>query len=150
MWAVTNWKNSDRYPYTMVDSCTNQSTAVDAVCKEKDLAIWSTSDLKPALYCQRAAAKAMQVFGLIRRTFKSISVNTFSFLYKMYTPWILCTSLESLLKCNDMPLRCNLMDIIMLIQLYKLFTLSCTTPLIMQGSTFQLQINNILYQPIFH
>jgi len=40
--------------------------------------------LKPSLHCQRAAVRATQVLGLIRRSFKIKSINTLVFLYKMY------------------------------------------------------------------
>jgi len=38
---------------------------ISEVQEEKDLGIWCTKDLKPSLQCQRAAAKAMQVLGLL-------------------------------------------------------------------------------------
>ena len=52
--------------------------------EEKDLGIWCTEDLKPSLQCRKAAAKAMQVLGLLRRSFKLFSVDLLTFLYKMY------------------------------------------------------------------
>ena len=36
------------------------------------------------MHCQKAAVKASQVLGLIRRAFKINSVEMFIFLYKMY------------------------------------------------------------------
>ena len=47
--------------------------------EEKDLGVWCTSDLKPSLHCQKAAVKASQVLGLIRRSFKINSVEMFIF-----------------------------------------------------------------------
>ena len=46
-------------------------------------------DLKPYLHCQRAAVKASQVLGLIRRCFKINSVDMLVFLFKMYVRPIL-------------------------------------------------------------
>ena len=54
------------------------------VTEEKDLGVWCTSDLKPSLHCRKAAVKASQALGLIRRTFKINSAEMFLFLYKMY------------------------------------------------------------------
>ena len=36
---------------------------------EKDLGITVTNDLKPSVQCAKAAAKAMQVLGIIKRNF---------------------------------------------------------------------------------
>ena len=75
--------NSLPYSYFMLDSLTSQPAALNTVHEEKDLGIWCTSDLKPSLHCQRAAAKVMQVLGLIRRSFAIITPDMFTFLYKM-------------------------------------------------------------------
>jgi len=52
--------------------------------EEKYLGVWCTKDLKPSLQCQKAAAKAMQILGLLRRSFKHFLVDLLTFLYKMY------------------------------------------------------------------
>ena len=41
--------------------------------QEKDLGVWFTSDLKPSLHCCKAAASAMRVLSMIRRSFVNIS-----------------------------------------------------------------------------
>jgi len=58
--------------YTLTDSSTNSSVILEEVNEEKDLSVWCT--LKPSIHCQRAAVKATQVLGLIKRLFK-IKVN---------------------------------------------------------------------------
>ena len=65
---------------TMEDSLTGLPTSLETVDEEKDLGIWCTNDLKPSLQCQKAAAKASQVLGLIRRSFKINSVDMLVFL----------------------------------------------------------------------
>jgi len=75
---------SQPHPYFMMDSSTYRPIAVNAVSEEKDLGIWCTGSLKPSFQCQRAAAKAMQVLGLIRRSFKILSSDMLTFLYKIY------------------------------------------------------------------
>ena len=77
--------NSLPASYTMYDGTTNVSTDLELVNEEKDLGVWCTSDLKPSLlHCQKAAVKATQVLGLIRRSFRIDSTDMFIFLYKMY------------------------------------------------------------------
>ena len=76
--------NSAAFPYSMFDSTSNLSLEISEVQEEKDLGIWCTKDLKPSLQCRRAAAKAMQVLGLLRRSFKHVSGDLLTFLYKMY------------------------------------------------------------------
>ena len=51
---------------------------------EKDLGVWICSDLKPSLYCCKAAASAMRVLSMIRKAFVNISKELFTFLYKTY------------------------------------------------------------------
>ena len=76
--------NSILTTYTMRDPSLNVSTTLDLVTEEKDLGAWCTSDLKLSLHCCKAAVKASQALGLIRRTFKINSAEMFLFLYKMY------------------------------------------------------------------
>ena len=61
MQAFANWKLASFYSYFMLDSLTSQPAALNTVHEEKYLGIRCTSDCKPSLHCQRAAAKAMQV-----------------------------------------------------------------------------------------
>ena len=68
----------------MRDCNLNVSTDLEVVNEEKDLGVWCSSDLKPSLHCRKAAVKASQILGLIRRTFKTTSPEMFVFLYKMY------------------------------------------------------------------
>ena len=51
---------------------------------EKDLGVWMTSNMDPSLHCQKAAASAMKVLGLIKRSFSRVSGDLFIFLYKTY------------------------------------------------------------------
>ena len=50
---------------------------------EKDLGIWTNSSLKSSLKCNKAAASAMRVLGMLRRTFRFNSKELFIFLYKL-------------------------------------------------------------------
>ena len=45
-------------------------TCLVQVSQTKDLGVWLTDSLTPTLQCQKAANKAMQVMGMIRRSFK--------------------------------------------------------------------------------
>ena len=51
---------------------------------EKDLGIWITSSLKPSLHCDKAAAAATRILGMLKRTFTKFSKELFIFLYKTY------------------------------------------------------------------
>ena len=41
----------------------------------KDLGVWCTNDLKPSLQYRKAAAKAMHILGLLKRSFQLFSVD---------------------------------------------------------------------------
>jgi len=51
------------------------------VDEEKDLGIFVTSDLKPSVHCVNAAAKAMQVLGVIKRNFVLTDEEDFRLLF---------------------------------------------------------------------
>ena len=46
------------------------------------MGVWLTDSLTPTLQCQKAANKAMQVMGMIRRSFKYLTKESFLLLYK--------------------------------------------------------------------
>jgi len=50
----------------------------------KDLGLWTNSSLKSSLQCNKAAASAMRVLGMLRRTFTFNSKDLFIFLHKTY------------------------------------------------------------------
>ena len=76
--------NSVPVTYSMEDSVSNISANLESVDQEKDLGVWCTSSLKPSVQCQKVAAKASQVLGTIRRSFKINSASMLVFLYKTY------------------------------------------------------------------
>ena len=51
---------------------------------EKDLGIWITSSLKPSLQCDKAAATASRILGMLKRTFTKLLRELFVFLYRTY------------------------------------------------------------------
>ena len=65
--------------------------------EEKDLGVWCTSEMKPSLQVQKAVAKAMQTLGMIKRSFKYLSKDSFLFLYSQTVSRILCTNLVIIL-----------------------------------------------------
>ena len=54
------------------------------VSSEKDLGVWITSKPDFSLQCDKAAAKAMQSLGLIKRSFNNLTSEFFLLLYKTY------------------------------------------------------------------
>ena len=67
--------------YTMTDASDIQ-TCLAQVSQTKDLGVWLTDSLRLTLQCQKAANKAMQVMGMIRRSFKYLTKESFLLLYK--------------------------------------------------------------------
>jgi len=51
---------------------------------EKDLGVLTTDSLKPSLQCQKSAAKARSVLGIVRRNFRKLNINGFLLIYKSY------------------------------------------------------------------
>ena len=52
--------------------------------KGKDLATYTTNNLKPSMQCTTAASKARSVLGMIRQHFKNIDAEEFRILYDSY------------------------------------------------------------------
>ncbi|MFZ2537548.1 MAG: hypothetical protein WAX04_01440 [Oscillospiraceae bacterium] len=52
--------------------------------EEKDLGVWISSNLKPSLQCSKAALKAKSVLACIKRTFSSITIDSFKILFNTY------------------------------------------------------------------
>jgi len=52
--------------------------------EEKDLGVFTTSDLRPSRQCSAAVSKASSVLGLIKRNFKRLDKANFLLLYKAY------------------------------------------------------------------
>ena len=60
------------------------SEHLSSVNETRDLGIWMDSALKFLMQCSKAANKAMQALGRIKRTFKYITPQSFLILYKTY------------------------------------------------------------------
>jgi len=54
------------------------------VTEEKDLGVWCTSDMKTSLQVQKTVAKVMQTLGMLKRSLKFLSKDSFLFLYRTY------------------------------------------------------------------
>jgi len=63
--------------YTLYDTSAGERVLLAEADCEKD-------DLKPSIHCCKAAASAMKVLSMIRRSFVNISKEMFTFLYKIY------------------------------------------------------------------
>ena len=59
-------------------------TNLHDVSYEKDLGVWTTNKMESSLHCQKAVSNANRIFGMVRRTFASMSKDLFMFLYKTY------------------------------------------------------------------
>ena len=66
--------------YTLI----NTRTPLEITTVEKDLGIFCSNTLSPSLQCHKATSNAMRSLGLIKRTFKYLSLQSLPFLYKTY------------------------------------------------------------------
>ena len=62
--------NSAPFSYSMLDISTNLPLEIAEVEEMKNFGVWCTNDLKPSLQCRKAAAKAMQILGMLKRSNK--------------------------------------------------------------------------------
>ena len=71
--------------YKMMEISGSLSSCIDLceVNSEKDLGLWTTTSLKPT-HCDKAAAIATKILGMLKRTFSVMSKELFIFLYKTY------------------------------------------------------------------
>ena len=77
--------NTRQTGYTMeTDKISRSRLELSEVGCEKDLGLWTSSSLKSSLQCNKAAASAMRVLGMLKRTFTFNSKELFIFLYKTY------------------------------------------------------------------
>ena len=72
--------------YVLWDNDSGEFVQLPEVDHEKDLklGVWISSNLKPSLHCCKAAASAMKVLSMIRKSFANISKDLLTFLYKTY------------------------------------------------------------------
>jgi len=85
---------------------------------EKDLGLWITS-LKPTLHCDKAAATANRILGMLKRSLTKLSRELFVFLHKTYVrqhleyciqlwyPYLAC-DIDKLEMCKGGPLNSSL------------------------------------------
>jgi hypothetical protein len=62
----------------------NGKMELQEVKEEKDLGVYVTNNLKNETQCQKAAAKARRVIGMIRRSFRRLDSKDFCLIYKTY------------------------------------------------------------------
>ena len=56
----------------------------ESINEEKDVGVWVTTGLKSSTQCQIASNKVMQALGMVRRSFKHITTESFVTLYRAY------------------------------------------------------------------
>ena len=62
----------------------NSRQELDSVEEEKDLGVYFSSDLKVRTQCQKSAATARKIIGLVRRHFRRMDRQDFLLIYKTY------------------------------------------------------------------
>jgi len=68
--------------YCMTDGATR--TVLETVREEVDLGVIVRSDLKSTSQCNKAAAAARKIIGMVRRNFRKLDVEDFLLIYKTY------------------------------------------------------------------
>lgn len=63
---------------------------VESVLEERDLGVNFVQNLKPSSQCQKVAAKARRIIGMVRRNFRRLDKEDFLLIYKTY----ICPHLE--------------------------------------------------------
>ena len=69
--------------YTMEDHCITRT--LQQIEEEKDLGVYTTSDLKSSTQCNKAANKAMSILRIVNRAFKRLDKEEFLVIYKSFT-----------------------------------------------------------------
>jgi len=70
--------------YKIITSTSSGPVILNEVNFEKDLVVWTLSSLVFSLHCNKTAACATKVLGMLKRTFTRITKELFVFLYKTY------------------------------------------------------------------
>ena len=79
MWATANQPSSS---YWLEKN--GHSISIKETTEEKDLGIYTTSDLKSSTHCNKAARKAMSVLRMVNRTFRGLDKEDFLLIYKSF------------------------------------------------------------------
>ena len=96
---INTLRGGDTHDYNLVSQDKLYSTQSAGDMRQTDnLGVWMDSALKFSMQCSKAANKAMQALGQIKRTFKHITPVFFNFIQNIHQAsfGILYTSLESI------------------------------------------------------
>jgi len=74
--------HSYRTTYTLEEHGT--TSTLQQIEKEKDLGVYTTSDLKSSTQCNKAAIKAMSVLRMVNRAFRRMDKEEFLVIYKSF------------------------------------------------------------------
>ena len=72
--------------YSLINEQNAEGFTLYITTEQKDLCKWCTITLSTSLQCHKATSKAIKSFGLYKRTFKHLSIQSLPFLYKIYVP----------------------------------------------------------------
>ena len=82
--SVMHLGRHDRATYTLFNLATNSNTLLQPTTEQKDLGVWTTPSMNFSVHCQKAASKANQALGMIKRNFKYMSKSSLMILYKTF------------------------------------------------------------------
>ena len=73
----------ERTDYYMTGGLSGK-TKLESVQEERDLGVLIRSELKSVSQCNKSAATARRVIGMVRRNFKHLDIDDFQIIYKTY------------------------------------------------------------------
>jgi len=82
--SVMHLGKGDNAVYTLFDHNINAHSPLQPTMEQKDLGIWITPSMNFSLQCQKASNKANQTLGRLKRSFKYMSRQSLTTLYKTF------------------------------------------------------------------
>ena len=77
-------KRNPNHPYTTPGQDGNPRKLLDSTTDERDLGVIISNDLKSTLQCNKAAAKASRIHGMLKKSIQSRKLPIWKLLYKTY------------------------------------------------------------------
>ena len=108
--SVMHLGRNDKATYTLFNQTTNSNISLHPTTEQKQLGVWITPTMNFSVHCHRAASKANQALGMVKRNFKHLSkcslvlYKTFDLEYcaPIWSPHY-CKDIDTLEKCREGP-----------------------------------------------
>ena len=77
-------KHNPNLNYSVPSPDGNTRLPLESTTHEKDLGVTVSNNLKPSLQCNKAAAKASSIYGMLKKSFHSRNLPIWKLLYSTY------------------------------------------------------------------